>query len=596
MIYFLASIPRSGSTLLASLLGQREDTYVSPTSNLGELMGSVVHSWESSPSTKAGECGKEELYRTLKGLMDAKYSDRNEHVIFDKGRQWPTPQIMETMEKITGDPIKIVATVRPIAECIASFYEVDKSDLPVAEWIKHSQLFEHLMVSYRNLREGYEKYPDSFCIVEYDDLVLNTQFQLDKVARFLDIKSVTLQPQIEQVAENDNAWGVKDLHKLAPTIEPNKDNAREILGEELYEQYQGGEFWNDKPEPVREPKPIDLALEAAIHGKQEKSYEILSKEYREQPDNNRVAFNMGWHEMRRGNLHKGHRLMDRGRTENVFGTPNISFDKPLWTGQRNVKVLLEMEGGFGDQFHALRFMKNLVNDYGCEVVVGGCMPLAPIMRQVEGVTAIVRHEGSPHVDFDYWLPSMSAIVPLGLEYSDLSGEPYIPRLCEAENKIGVKWSGNPIFEHEQHRLFPSELMFNAVKDEDCICLQKEYGETQGLVPVPKWMERPSLETWKHTQMAISRCNLVITSCTGIAHLAGAMGVETWVVVPILPYFLWALPGNKTPYYDSVTLYRQEKYGDWEVPFKKIRQDLTARRIAKWSKLPLGKTTQQFIEA
>jgi len=67
--------------------------------------------------------------------------------------------------------------------------------------------------------------------------------------------------------------------------------------------------------------------------------------------------------------------------------------------------------------------------------------------------------------------------------------------------------------------------------------------------------------------------LVITSCTSIAHLAGAMGVETWVIVPILPYYLWALPTNTTPHYDSVTLFRQEKYGCWEAPFMKIKSEL-----------------------
>jgi len=53
MIYFLSSIPRSGSTLLASLLGQREDTHVSKTSNLSEAMGSLVGGIESSVATKA---------------------------------------------------------------------------------------------------------------------------------------------------------------------------------------------------------------------------------------------------------------------------------------------------------------------------------------------------------------------------------------------------------------------------------------------------------------------------------------------------------------------------------------------------------------
>jgi hypothetical protein len=609
MIYFLASIPRSGSTLLASLLGQRKDTYVSPTSNLGESMGAYVQAWESNPATKAGQCGKKELRRTLNAMMGEKYSDRKEKNIFDKGRMWPMPQIMKTMEKATGEKIKIVATVRPIRECIASFYEVDKSDLPIEKWIKVSQLFHHLMEGYKALQAGYKAFPRQFCIVEYDNLVKSPQKELNRISKFLGVPKIKFNPKIQQVEENDNAWGVKDLHKLESTIQPNKNNAKEILGEELYEYWDGGEFWNNKPEPVRPPKPIDLALKAGLRGNFKKGWEILSEEHRQRPHDNRVAFNLGWYEMMRGNLNKGHKYLDRGRVADpdpVYGTPYIGFPKPFWNGQRGVTVLLEMEGGFGDQFHALRFAK-LIASYDCKVIIGGCLPLAPIMRQIEGIDTIVAHEGSKYMDFDFWVPSMSAVLPLGLEYSDLSGEAYIPRLCKSEGKIGVKWSGNPEFEHEQHRIFDAKLMFDALKDEDCIALQLDTpregekgnrgrdGETHNLVPAPEWMKKVVLGNWTHTQMAISKCDLVVTSCTGVAHLAGAMGVETWVVVPILPYFLWALPGNKTPHYDSVTLYRQEKYGCWKAPFKKIKQDLLSRKVKNWPKPKKGGTTEQFIE-
>ena len=197
---------------------------------------------------------------------------------------------------------------------------------------------------------------------------------------------------------------------------------------------------------------------------------------------------------------------------------------------------------------------------------------------------------------------VSVVVPLSYEYSDLSGESYIPRLCESQGKVGIKWSGNPMFEHQQHRSFPSELMWNVVRDENCISLQKDsvgnLGETDNITPTPEWMGTPSLEEWKDTQMAISQCELVITSCTSVAHLAGAMGIETWVVVPILPYYLWALPGDKTPYYDSVTLFRQEKYGNWEAPFKKIKQALIARRVKSWGNPnnEISNSTKDFIEA
>jgi hypothetical protein len=598
MIYYLSSIPRSGSTLLASLLSQRDDVYVSPTSNLGETLGAVVNAFENSQATKAGECSKEELHRTLKGVVDAKYSDRKESVIFDKGRTWPDPQIMETMGKAMGE-VKIVATVRPMAECIASFYEIDKSDLPIKEWIKTSQLYSHLMISYTALKDGYEKHPEQFCIIEYDNLCSNPQKELNRVADFLNIPHVSFSPSIKQVAENDNAWGVKDLHTLGSTIKKTEQDARQVLGDTLFELYQGGEFWNEKPEPIRVKKPIDLALEAGLHGKFSKGYDILKKEQSLYTEDNRIAFNLGWYEMQKGNLRKGHELINRGREEDVFGNPPLSTDKPIWDGQKGVTVLLNLEGGQGDQFHCVRYAQNLKEDYNCSVIVACSSGLADVICSIEDVVAVVNSETAMGVHFDYWLPAMSANIPLRLEYSDLSGKPYIPRLCQSENKVGIKWSGNPMFEHEQHRHFPSELMFNAVNDEDCLCLQKDMQKNKGtddLEEIPEWMEMQPLDTWKQTREQISRCDLVISSCTSVAHLAGAMGIETWIIVPILPYYLWALHGNKTPYYDSVTLYRQEKYGCWKAPFKKIKQDLIARRVASWGKLSMGETTRLFIEA
>jgi SAM-dependent methyltransferase len=170
---------------------------------------------------------------------------------------------------------------------------------------------------------------------------------------------------------------------------------------------------------------------------------------------------------------------------------------------------------------------------------------------------------------------MSAVVPLGYEYKDLNGSPYIP--CpitidiKKRKRIGLCWRGNPKFEHEQHRVFPSDLFFDAVKNADAefISLQKGKGEDER----PEWVNKVPLDTWGNTKEAINKCDLVISSCTSVAHLAGAMGIKTWIITPILPYYLWALPGEKTPYYDSVTLFRQEKYGDWTAPFEKIKEKL-----------------------
>ena len=73
--------------------------------------------------------------------------------------------------------------------------------------------------------------------------------------------------------------------------------------------------------------------------------------------------------------------------------------------------------------------------------------------------------------------------------------------------------------------------------------------------------------------ALASCDLVISACTSVAHLAGAMGVETWVITPIMPYFLWAIDGEHTPYYHSVRLFRQAQFGTWQEPFDQIRAQL-----------------------
>jgi len=217
-LYYLASIPRSGSTLLASLLSQRKDTYVSPTSNLADILGAVVKEFEDNYATKASQCTKEDLYRTLAGIVKAKYMDRKEPVVFDKGRGWPEPNILNTMTKITGETPKIVATVRPMVECMASMFYISKGT-KIKSWVKDSELMRHMMYSYEALKAGYKKHPEFFCLVEYDDLCNDPQKELDRVADFLGLEHVTYNPHIEQVEEMITLGGLMTYINLLLSLE-----------------------------------------------------------------------------------------------------------------------------------------------------------------------------------------------------------------------------------------------------------------------------------------------------------------------------------------------------------------------------------------
>ncbi|MAE43319.1 hypothetical protein CMO93_06090 [Candidatus Woesearchaeota archaeon] len=575
MLCFLSGLPRSGSTLLGALLSQRPDTFVSATSGLIDIMGAAVQTWERNPTTKAQGSSKDEVIRILRAIADAKYADKNESIIIDKSRGWPAPQIMKTMEKVLGKPPKIIATARPIAECLASFAKLVKPE-DIRNFCRKSQLANHLFSSYRTLKAAWEADPDNILFVEYDNIVSQPQIELDRIVDFLGIKRFkhffeNIENPLKE--KDEEAWNIKGLHDIRPSLKKQEYSAKDILGEQ-WEHYQGGEFWLDKPEPERKPQLIDLQLEAGLRGDFEKGWKIAQQLEKERPNDDRAAFNRGWYLLKQGRLQEGHKLLDRGRNEDVFGNRHIGTGQPIWNGDKAGHVLLNLEGGLGDQINGVRFAKDIAAR-GNKVIVSCSGELAPLFTMVEGVSSVVQHEAALGTYHDAWVPSMSAVVPLGYEYKDLNGSPYIP--CpitidiKKRKRIGLCWRGNPKFEHEQHRVFPSDLFFDAVKNADAefISLQKGKGEDER----PEWVNKVPLDTWGNTKEAINKCDLVISSCTSVAHLAGAMGIKTWIITPILPYYLWALPGEKTPYYDSVTLFRQEKYGDWTAPFEKIKEKL-----------------------
>jgi hypothetical protein len=267
--------------------------------------------------------------------------------------------------------------------------------------------------------------------------------------------------------------------------------------------------------------------------------------------------------------------MDRGRIAGVFGNSPPDVPTPKWDGKAKGTVLLNLEGGLGDQIHQIRYAKDIAAR-GCKVVVACSGHLVPLFADVEGVSAVVQHNAAFGIYHDYWVAGMSAVVPLGFELPDISGKPYLNKLDipkHSKKRIGLRWQGGTQFEHEHHKRFPYELMFEAVKgvDAEFVSLQRD----EGVEAKPDWVSEVSLDSWDDTRKAVSSCDLVISACTSVSHLAGAMGVDTWVITPVLPYFLYAQDGENTPYYDSMKLFRQKEFGKWEAPFELISNRLAA---------------------
>jgi hypothetical protein len=321
--------------------------------------------------------------------------------------------------------------------------------------------------------------------------------------------------------------------------------------------------------------PLDMALAAAINGHLDISEDILKSQPQ---DDARVRFNLGWHEIRHGNLAAGLEMMDAGRFVNCFGMPRI--EGPIWRDEplQNKTLLFRCEGGYGDHILNFRFARDFA-DKGARVLISCSAALKPLFARHGFVCADSEVVGGLH--YDYWVPAMSAAHILGYDTATMSGKPYLtaePRKLFAKPntlRVGLRWAGNPEFEHQQHRLFDPAPLFDlhGTPGITLYSLQRDDNLVEGL---PFADLRDQMKTWEDTASVISGLDLVITSCTSIAHLAAAMGKETWVIVPILPYYAWGMPGDSSVWYDSVRIFRQTTFGCWKAPLDAVCAALTER--------------------
>jgi hypothetical protein len=581
-LHFLSGIPRSGSTVLAAILNQHPSIHVSTTSGLVHALDGVANTWAQAALLNANDPAREQLARVMRGMVDAFYEDVEKPTVLDKSRGWPIAQIMHAMGMVLKHPPKIIATVRSVPDCAASFVRIAKPD-DLDAFVQSGQLLDHLKAAYISLQDGYCFMPECFLMVEYDDLIANPKVQLDRVHEFLKLPSFKYDLEAidgKSVEEDDeNQHGYAGMHAIKPKLErQHTDDPKDVLNHH-YVSFCQQEFWLDKPRTIPPIHDLDLQLAAATVGDFAEGWRIAQKLEIEEPNNHKAAFNRAHYVLRMGKIQEGYRLLNRGRFFNEkFYRPDAPTEE--WDGIRKGTALLALGGGLGDQIHQVRYAKNIATK-GCKVIVACAGPLASLFTDVEGVSAVIQREAAFGVYHDFWVDGMSAPVPLGLELEDLSGKPYIrkPAAIKGRKKrIGLRWQGNSRFENDHHKLFPHDVFFDAVKDADAdfISLQRDEGTEHR----PPWVREVPLRTWEDTRNAIASCDLVISSCTSVSHLSAAMGVETWVVIPIMPYYLYAIDGPTTPYYDSMRLFRQPEFGHWTEVFNQVKIALGGSHVAR----------------
>jgi tetratricopeptide (TPR) repeat protein len=268
----------------------------------------------------------------------------------------------------------------------------------------------------------------------------------------------------------------------------------------------------------------------------------------------------------------------RWREEQV-GKHKRAFAQQQWAGTESLEgktILLHAEQGLGDTIQFCRYA-SLVKARGARVVLEVQYGLKSLLARMPGVDQVVAR-GEPLPPFDFHCPLLSlglafqtdlASIPSNVPY--LRAEPILVEKWRARlgartrPRIGIAWSGNPKNVNDHNRSIPLERMLPLLTDEvEWISLQTQIRDDEQTVLDTSAIRHfgSEIRDFSDTAAIMQLVDRVICVDTSVAHLAGALNIPAWILVPYLPDWRWLLKREDSPWYPSVRLFRQSVAGDW----------------------------------
>lgn len=268
-----------------------------------------------------------------------------------------------------------------------------------------------------------------------------------------------------------------------------------------------------------------------------------------------------------------------------------NFAEPLWLGGASISgktILLYGEQGLGDSLQFSRYVE-LVAKLGARVILEVPAPLVKLFASLPGVERAIAY-GDQLAHFDVQCPLMSLplafnttlpTIPSNAGY--LKSDPgkvaeWQLRLgAKTKPRIGLVWSGNQTAGTNRKRnIALSSFVPYLQHGVDYFCLQTEVvaADQEILAKTPKIHQfKGLLRDFTDTAALCACMDLVISVDTSVAHLAGALGKTTWVLLPFVPEWRWLTEREDSPWYGSVRLIRQKSAGDWHSVFERVAADL-----------------------
>ncbi len=306
-------------------------------------------------------------------------------------------------------------------------------------------------------------------------------------------------------------------------------------------------------------------------------------------DNNHASayYNLGYVQLLQGNLEPGFANYEHRWRVKSFKPPR-PYAQPLWTGEalQGRTILLYDEQGFGDAIQFSRYIAQVVAQGG-RVVLECREPLVPILSTIPGVEQCIPRDHvlpefqvhAPLMSLPYILGTAIASIPANIPYLTAPKSAALPNLNDQALNIGIVWGGSPTHLNDRQRSCPLALFqeFLTMPNVQLYSLQKgdRVQELQGTEAIID-LSNP-LNDFADTAGAIAQLDLVITVDTAVAHLAGALGKEVWILLPFAPDWRWLLDREDSPWYPTARLFRQPQRGDWISVFAAVKRAIFHRR-------------------
>lgn len=258
--YFIAGLPRSGSTLLCNILNQNPRFHATPTSGVLPLLLTIRNNWNKISAFAAVRNEPAKL-RVLQSVLHSFYADIERPVVFDKNRAWSSH--FEMLETILGYKPKMLITVRDVRDVLASFEKLWRKESRTGQTPQEKAFPQEfktitgrcdvMMKSSQPVGDAYNRMKDSFLrghkdhmhIIEFEKLTTQPKQVMRDVYEFLGEPYFQHNfDEVEQTTKEDDYFhGFTDLHTIRKEVRPVKSDWKTILGP-FAEPFGKFNFWS----------------------------------------------------------------------------------------------------------------------------------------------------------------------------------------------------------------------------------------------------------------------------------------------------------------------------------------------------------------